>query len=109
MSTMSAKVQARAEQIDMQRPLPCVFYTLGGDECGSWVPSGSSRAQTVANAVGRLMGCVAHADEAPIYDTGTRSWTLLVSLFDRRGRRVEVVQVPMRWSADAAPAAMRWH
>ena len=85
MSSLEAKTQEAS-----------VFFTLDGFEHGLQVSSGADRWDVVARAVGARRGCAARAEEPPAYDTGTRSWTLCVTLLGRRGRG-GTVQVPVRW------------
>ncbi|WP_426958098.1 hypothetical protein [Muricoccus radiodurans] len=77
-------------------PLTAVFYTLNGVEHGSWVPSGQDRWDCVAQSVGTRLRCEVRAESPPTYDTGTRSWTLELTVFGRR-RRPETLSVAVRW------------
>jgi hypothetical protein len=74
-----------------------VFCTLGSEEWSVPIAPGEDRWGAVALAVGEAMGCGARVDEPPVYDSGTRSWTLAVTLVGRRRGRGNVVSVPVRW------------
>ncbi|MBI0538118.1 hypothetical protein D9599_21375 [Roseomonas sp. KE2513] len=81
---------------DADRALPAaVFCMVGFEEWSVPVAPGADRWGAVAQLVGQAMGCGARVDEAPVYDSGTRSWTLAVTLVGRR--RGRVLSVPVRW------------
>ena len=93
MSSIEARTGARTG--DGVVPGAMVFYTLDGIEHGQPVADGSDRWDVVARALAERMRCDALAEEPPTYDTGTRSWTLSVTL--RRRWRKRVLAVPVRW------------
>ncbi|MCR0983209.1 hypothetical protein [Roseomonas populi] len=73
-----------------------VFYTLDGVEHRHVVPQGTDRWDAVAEALAKRLRCRATAEDPPSYDTGTRNWTLPVTLLSSTGRR-ERMLVPVRW------------
>ncbi|MBP0494647.1 hypothetical protein [Roseomonas indoligenes] len=77
-------------------PQGLIFYTFDGVEHREPVPRGADRWDAVAEALARRLRCRALAEEPPSYDTGTRSWTLPVTLRRRLGR-TETLLIPVRW------------
>ena len=93
MSSIEARTGARTG--DGVVPGAMVFYTLDGIEHGHPVAAGLDRWDVVAEAVSHRLRCEARAEEPPAYDTGTRNWTLPVTL--RRRGRTRLLAVPVRW------------
>ncbi|WP_426956893.1 hypothetical protein [Muricoccus radiodurans] len=73
-----------------------VWYVLDSVEHQADVPAGHDMWSHVAVLVGHARRCGARAEDPPSYDTGTRSWTLMLQLEGRRGRAQELA-VPVRW------------
>lgn len=91
----SFEAQAQVVTREGIRPGSMVFYMLDGIEHGHPVAAGLDRWDVVARAVSDRLRCDARAEEPPAYDTGTRNWTLPVTL--RRRGRTRLLAVPVRW------------
>jgi len=85
-----------SRQPEREAPPPQVFFALDGVEHAAPVPIGADRWERVARALAEQLRCPVRAEEPPVYDSGTRIWTLAVTLQRSWGRR-RTLSVPVRW------------